>query len=302
MKKNYVVGVDLGGTKIYTALVNLEGHIIKEVTVKIEGNDWKKAIDKAFKEKAALLLKLGDVEGLKTLFGEVTSKNIEAQKQIEQKKCLKKLYDDELAKAKGLCHITHTLTPYPVFSFATAEKSILDLKKISEKQIRLLEEIRKNPSRKMSEDEKKKASETVAERLCAVMLDNGISLKKVSYQDNGNTFYYLYDEALLKINVTTEGFVSFQIVGDPQNRTGETRKDEEKVLSAMKHFQSQFPLIMEKINGKKSINLTLHREVEPCKEIVEYELPMTEEEKRINDQAIIAALNSANQFRYANGE
>ena len=38
MKKNYVVGVDLGGTKIYTALVDLEGSIIKEVTVKTEAN------------------------------------------------------------------------------------------------------------------------------------------------------------------------------------------------------------------------------------------------------------------------
>lgn len=34
MKKKYVVGVDLGGTKIYTALVDLEGNIIKEKTVK----------------------------------------------------------------------------------------------------------------------------------------------------------------------------------------------------------------------------------------------------------------------------
>lgn len=33
MKKKYVVGVDLGGTKIYTALVDLEGNIIKEKAV-----------------------------------------------------------------------------------------------------------------------------------------------------------------------------------------------------------------------------------------------------------------------------
>ena len=33
MKKKYVVGVDLGGTKIYTALVDLEGNIIKEKKV-----------------------------------------------------------------------------------------------------------------------------------------------------------------------------------------------------------------------------------------------------------------------------
>ena len=36
MKKKYVVGVDLGGTKIYTELVDLDGNIVKEVTVKTE--------------------------------------------------------------------------------------------------------------------------------------------------------------------------------------------------------------------------------------------------------------------------
>ena len=38
MERDYVVGVDLGGTKICTALVDLEGNIIKEVTVKTEAN------------------------------------------------------------------------------------------------------------------------------------------------------------------------------------------------------------------------------------------------------------------------
>ena len=36
MEKKYVVGVDLGGTKIYTALVDLEGNIIKEKILKSE--------------------------------------------------------------------------------------------------------------------------------------------------------------------------------------------------------------------------------------------------------------------------
>lgn len=38
MSKKYVVGVDLGGTKIYTALVKLDGSIVKEVTVPTEAN------------------------------------------------------------------------------------------------------------------------------------------------------------------------------------------------------------------------------------------------------------------------
>ena len=39
MEKKYVVGVDLGGTKIYTALVDLEGNIIKEKTVETLANE-----------------------------------------------------------------------------------------------------------------------------------------------------------------------------------------------------------------------------------------------------------------------
>ena len=33
MSKDYVIGIDLGGTKIYTAVVDLEGNIISEKTV-----------------------------------------------------------------------------------------------------------------------------------------------------------------------------------------------------------------------------------------------------------------------------
>lgn len=44
MKKKYVVGVDLGGTKIYTALVDLEGNIIKEKTVETLAFEGKNAV------------------------------------------------------------------------------------------------------------------------------------------------------------------------------------------------------------------------------------------------------------------
>ena len=36
MEKKYVIGVDLGGTKIYTALVDLQGNMKKEVIVVTE--------------------------------------------------------------------------------------------------------------------------------------------------------------------------------------------------------------------------------------------------------------------------
>ena len=44
MEKKYVVGVDLGGTKIYTALVDLEGNIVKEKTVETLAQEGKKAV------------------------------------------------------------------------------------------------------------------------------------------------------------------------------------------------------------------------------------------------------------------
>lgn len=44
MDKKYVVGVDLGGTKIYTALVDLEGNIIKEKTVETLAHEGEEAV------------------------------------------------------------------------------------------------------------------------------------------------------------------------------------------------------------------------------------------------------------------
>ena len=44
MNKKYVVGVDLGGTKIYTALVDLEGAIKKEITLKTEAEKGDQAV------------------------------------------------------------------------------------------------------------------------------------------------------------------------------------------------------------------------------------------------------------------
>lgn len=44
MENKYVVGVDLGGTKIYTALVDLEGSIIKEKTVETLAHEGEQAV------------------------------------------------------------------------------------------------------------------------------------------------------------------------------------------------------------------------------------------------------------------
>ena len=44
MEKKYVIGVDLGGTKIYTALVDLDGNIIKEKTVETLAHEGEQAV------------------------------------------------------------------------------------------------------------------------------------------------------------------------------------------------------------------------------------------------------------------
>ena len=44
MEKKYVIGVDLGGTKIYTALVDLEGNMKKEVIVETEAEKGELAV------------------------------------------------------------------------------------------------------------------------------------------------------------------------------------------------------------------------------------------------------------------
>ena len=44
MEKKYVVGVDLGGTKIYTALVDLEGNIVKEKVVETLAEQGEEAV------------------------------------------------------------------------------------------------------------------------------------------------------------------------------------------------------------------------------------------------------------------
>lgn len=44
MEKKYVIGVDLGGTKIYTALVDLDGKIKKEITIKTEADKGEVAV------------------------------------------------------------------------------------------------------------------------------------------------------------------------------------------------------------------------------------------------------------------
>ena len=44
MEKKYVIGVDLGGTKICTALVKLDGSIVKEITIPTEAHKGEEVV------------------------------------------------------------------------------------------------------------------------------------------------------------------------------------------------------------------------------------------------------------------
>lgn len=67
MKKKYVVGVDLGGTKIYTALVDLDGNIVKEVTVKTEAKKGEAVVlDKILKTIDDVLIET-DIDEIKAI-------------------------------------------------------------------------------------------------------------------------------------------------------------------------------------------------------------------------------------------
>lgn len=60
MKKGYYIGVDLGGTKIYTALVNEEGKVFKEKEVKTEAE---KGVDKIVENiNGTISAVLGDID------------------------------------------------------------------------------------------------------------------------------------------------------------------------------------------------------------------------------------------------
>lgn len=248
--------------------------------------------------KSALLT--GDVERIRKLYSDACTLATEAKMSIERKKSLKASYDNELARAKALCHITNTLAPYPLFSLENADEAILKLKSISEKQMVLIDSLRTNPVPKMSKEQRAAAREEVANRICATFTNEGIPLERVTCVDNKRICYYIYEGALLKVEISDTGFVSFVVVGDPKSKTGFKNYDQKKVIAAMEHFQKQYPSLQAHLEANK-VKLTLHSEIEPCPEIVEYEHILSEEEMFANEQDVLAMLNSSSHVRYVDG-
>ena len=67
MDKKYVVAVDLGGTKIYTALVNLEGDIIKEKVVKTEAEKGPEVVMDNIKSTIDFVIDGVDINEIKSI-------------------------------------------------------------------------------------------------------------------------------------------------------------------------------------------------------------------------------------------
>ena len=67
MEKKYVIGVDLGGTKIYTALVDLNGNIIKEKVVETLASEGDEAVLGRIKNTIDYVIEGTDVNLIKAI-------------------------------------------------------------------------------------------------------------------------------------------------------------------------------------------------------------------------------------------
>ena len=67
MSKDYVIGIDLGGTKIYTAVVDLEGKIISEETVATNAAEGEQAVLNRILGTVETVLKNVDISNVKAI-------------------------------------------------------------------------------------------------------------------------------------------------------------------------------------------------------------------------------------------
>lgn len=256
------------------------------------------------KKKAEKLIATNnrDVSAFQEIYDQLCQIIPNAKIAQEKEKSLKNEYMTELAKAKSLCHITNTLTLYPSFSYDTAEQAIIKLKEISSHQIELIEKIKSNPALHMTPEKREKACEVVANKICAALVANGIQLKQVNVINNSRICYYYYENALLKVVVTNTGAVTFEVVGNPEKKTGFTNYDKKRVLEAMERFQANYPELQNQLS-KNNVVLTLHECIEPNESIVTYEKPelLTAEQRAANEAAVLAMLQASEQVRYVDG-
>lgn len=254
-----------------------------------------------WKTAAAAALKKGDTAEIRRICDRVSAKMSQVQAELTHKKSLKETYDRELARAKALHRITKTLAPYPVFTLETAEQAIIKLKEISVRQFQIIDRLRQDPVMRMSPEDRLKAQALVSNRICAALADTGVELDRVSEIGNERVCWYRYGDAMLKVSVADTGFVSFEVVGHPDKRSGFKKYDENRVLEAMERFRQEFPQLQQQLEQRNvSVNVLL--DSEPCAEIVRYEQPMTDAQYQANQAAVLAMLNNVQQAMAVGGD
>ena len=206
----------------------------------------------ALKAAAESALRREDISAIQSVYTEVYTLMPQAQAESNRKKSLKEIYDRELARAKALCRITKTLAPYPIFTLETAEQAILKLKEISARQFQTIEQIRQNPALRMDPDKRLKAQEQVSNKICAALANTGTVLERVSEIGNERVCWYRYGDAMLKVSVADTGFVSFEIVGHPDKKSGFKKFDENRVIDAMNRFKKEFPELQNQLQKQNA--------------------------------------------------
>lgn len=298
VKTYYASLTDLESTKTYfTKICEIADQII------IGSTKYKqKAIDLKKRAENLIAINNRDVSAFQKIYDQLCQILPDAKIAQEKEMSLKNEYMTELARAKSLCHITNTLSLYPSFSNDTAEQTIIKLKEISNHQIELIEKIKSNPALHMTPEKREKACEVVANKICAALIANGIQLRQVNVINNSRICYYYYENALLKIVVTNTGVVTFEVVGNPEKKTGFTNYDKMRVLRAMERFQADYPKLQNQLS-KNNVVLTLHECIEPNESIVTYEKPelLTAEQRAANEAAVLAMLQASEQVRYVDG-
>ena len=256
---------------------------------------------KEIKTKAAQLLSgnCSDTEAFNRLNASLIQMLQPAKAAQVRRKSLQNEYNRELARLRAIFSILGITFFTAPFDEKTAERQILKFKTIAEEKLAYLEELRKNPAFMMSPDDRKKAAMAVSARICAVLSQKKHQLTACTPLEKLVVAYYSYDNAFLKVTVTETGGVSFEIVGDSKGKTEFTKKEKESVLSAMEHFQQEFPAINEELK-KKKVEFNLWNSYNPTMSYVSFEeVEAGNQQATANQAAVLAMMNAAQQYMYA---
>ncbi len=253
------------------------------------------------KEKAVRLMekKSADAEAFSRLYDSLLELLPISRVEHEKQKSLRAEYDRELARVRAIYSVLGISFFAAPYNEKDAQNQIFRLKSISAEKLAYLEEIRKNPALTMSPEDRKKAAEAVAAKICAVLTQRGHQLQSCLSSEHTVAAYYDYHDALLKAVVTDTGGISFEVVGSAGGKTSFTQREKETVLAGMQTFQKEFPEINKELE-KKRLRFNLWNSYEPSMSYVTFEeVGAQTAQQSANQAAVIAMMNAANKYMYA---